>query len=116
MKLKLFKEAELELDQFGDFIKPQYFYEFHGYEYPGRKGSMIPFGLRMLNAELPQYLGRVDDAIANLYHLRSVVQDILDEFKDTEDDNLKQASKVWYDRKIKILFSIINILIAKKVR
>ena len=84
IKLKLFKEAELELDQFGAFNKPQYFYEFHGCAYPSRKGSMIPFGFRILSAELPQYLGRIDDSIANLYYLLSVVQDVLDMYQGNE--------------------------------
>jgi hypothetical protein len=85
MKLKLFKEAELELAQFGSRLnKPQCFYQFHGNAYPDRKGSIIPFGLRMLAAELPQHLGRPEDSIANLYHLLSVVQKVLDEHKGNE--------------------------------
>jgi hypothetical protein len=39
MKLKLFKEAELELRQFENFEKLEYFYEFHSQNYPGRKGK-----------------------------------------------------------------------------
>lgn len=45
---------------------------------------MIPFGLRMLNAELPQYLGRSEDSVQNLYKILSVVQNVL---KDLEKNN-----------------------------
>ncbi len=38
MKLKLFKEAELELKQFENFETLEYFYEFHSQIYPNRKG------------------------------------------------------------------------------
>ncbi len=82
MKLRLFKEAESELTQFGSFFNmPEFFYEFHASVYPGRKGSMIPFGLRILAAELPQFLGKTEESITNLYHLLSVVQSVLDENK-----------------------------------
>lgn len=110
MKLKLFKEAEYELVQFQEFNKKQYFYEFHSEQYPCRKGSMIPFGLRMLNAELPHYLGRSDDSIQNLYKILSIVQNVL---KNLEHDN-DESCKIWYVRKTKVLFSIINILIGRK--
>ena len=45
---------------------------------------MIPFGLRILNAELPHYLGRSDDSIQNLYKILSIVQNVL---KNLEHDN-----------------------------
>lgn len=33
-------------------------------------GSMVPFSLRVLHAELPQYMGRPKDALDNLYELQ----------------------------------------------
>ncbi|CAM6031610.1 unnamed protein product [Sphagnum compactum] len=94
MKLKFFREAEIELKQFENFEKPCFFYETYPNENPDRKGefaanielsqsaswfdesrldplsgSMVPFGLRMLNAELPLYLARSEESISNLYRL-----------------------------------------------
>ena len=47
--------------------------------YPDRKGSMVPFGLRMLNAELPQYINKPDESISKLYELLNVVQEIIND-------------------------------------
>ena len=33
-------------------------------------GSMVPFSMRILQAELPQYMGRPRDALDNLYELQ----------------------------------------------
>ena len=80
MKLKLFKEVEIELSQFDSFCKPQYFYEFQESKYPDRKGCMVPFGLRMLNAELPHFLGRSEESISNLYMVLASVDSVLDSY------------------------------------
>lgn len=109
MKLKLFNEAETELAQFENFNKPQYFYNFQPVAYPNRIGCMIPFGLRMLNAELSGYLGKADDSIAYLSKLLVDVNNILDTFKGNEN-----AWKIWCVRKSKVLYSLANILINRK--
>ena len=89
MKLKLFKEAEQELKQFENFERPQFFYEFQTHFYPERKGSMVPFGFRMLNAELPQYLNKPEEATANLYKLLKIVNyTIKDLLKNKNESNL----------------------------
>jgi trafficking protein particle complex subunit 12 len=79
MKLKLYKEADLELKQFENFEKSELFYEYQTRFYPDRKGSMVPFGLRMLNAELPQYINKPDESISKLYELLNVVQEIIND-------------------------------------
>ena len=38
---------------------------------------MVPFGLRVLNAELPHFLGRSDESISNLYKLLQTVDKII---------------------------------------
>lgn len=111
MKLKLFKEAEQELKQFENFEKPELFYESQVHFYPDRKGSMVPFGLRMLNAELPQYLNKPEEATANLYKLLKIVNSTIDDLLPNKNES---SLKIWYERKIKVLFSIVNILISRK--
>lgn len=78
MKLKYFKEADFELRKFDNFQRPEFFYESHQESYPNRKGSMIPFGFRMLAAELPQYLSRSDESISMICHLLTTVNSIIE--------------------------------------
>lgn len=109
MKLKLFKEAEVEIKQFENFEKPQFFYEFQSQTYPDRKGmllgslnyllfqfyirvlckgSMVPFGLRMLNAELSQYLGKPDESLASLCKLLVLVENVVKDLGNSNEGKL----------------------------
>ncbi len=45
---------------------------------------MISFGLRVLNAELPQFLGRVDESINSLTKLLDTVDNIIKKLPDKE--------------------------------
>ena len=47
-------------------------------------GSMVPFGLRMLNAELPLYLARSEESISNLYKLLQTTDKIIKELAQDE--------------------------------
>ena len=51
VKLKHFSVAEAEAAAFGDLDKPDLFYEYYPEQYPGRKGSLVPWPLRLLLAE-----------------------------------------------------------------
>ncbi|CAI5956014.1 unnamed protein product [Closterium sp. NIES-64] len=57
MKLRMYGAAAEELTLLGNLDSPQYRYEAHPGMYPGRKGSMLPFALRWLAAELPHRMG-----------------------------------------------------------
>ncbi|XP_009273877.1 PREDICTED: trafficking protein particle complex subunit 12 isoform X3 [Aptenodytes forsteri] len=59
VKLNLFQNAEMEFEPFGNLDQPDLYYEYYPHVYPGRKGSMVPFSMRILHAELPQYLASV---------------------------------------------------------
>jgi hypothetical protein len=48
---------------------------------------MISFGLRILNAELPQYVGRVDESINNLARLLDIVDNIIKNLPEQESIN-----------------------------
>ena len=39
-------------------------------------GSMVPFDMRMLHAELPQHVGRLHDSVDRLCHLRTVISQV----------------------------------------
>ena len=40
-------------------------------------GSMVPFSMRILQTELPQYMGRARDALDNLYELQRTCAQVL---------------------------------------
>uniref|UniRef100_A0A3Q4MGB1 Trafficking protein particle complex subunit 12 n=1 Tax=Neolamprologus brichardi TaxID=32507 RepID=A0A3Q4MGB1_NEOBR len=65
-KLGLFQNAELEFEPFGNLDQPDLYYEYYPTVYPGRKGSMVPFSMRLLHAELPQYLAKPQEALDRL--------------------------------------------------
>lgn len=37
-------------------------------------GCMVPFGMRVLHAELPHYLGKSQDALDRVCYIRAVIQ------------------------------------------
>jgi hypothetical protein len=45
---------------------------------------MISFGFRILNAELPQFLGRADDSINSLTNLLNIVDNVIKSLPDQE--------------------------------
>lgn len=42
--LRLYKEAELELQAFGEMLNPDLYYQYHTNSYPGMKGKHCGFG------------------------------------------------------------------------
>lgn len=72
--MKFFKEAEMELKQFDNFDKAEFFYQT---KQPGQIGTFVPFGLRILNAELAHYMGNSNESVSNLYKILSIVKKIL---------------------------------------
>lgn len=71
MKLRMYGAAADELRDVGDLSAAHLRYEAHPREFPGRTGSMVPFGLWWLSAELSHRMGRSAEALDQLYHLLS---------------------------------------------
>ncbi|KAH6923324.1 hypothetical protein HPB50_027291 [Hyalomma asiaticum] len=95
VKLRKFAYAEVEGDAFGDLDKPDLFYEFYPDTYPGKRGSMVPFAMRLLLAELPQFQGNHCTALNSLYKLLNVVHRILGNLTNgiSEDGSLLDMSE-----------------------
>ncbi|ELW62333.1 Tetratricopeptide repeat protein 15 [Tupaia chinensis] len=72
VKLGLFQNADLELEPFGNLDQPDLYYEYYPHVYPGRRGSMVPFSMRILHAELPQYLGNPQASLDRLHRVKAV--------------------------------------------
>uniref|UniRef100_A0A4W6C525 Trafficking protein particle complex subunit 12 n=1 Tax=Lates calcarifer TaxID=8187 RepID=A0A4W6C525_LATCA len=123
-KLNLFQNAELELEPFGNLDHPDLYYEYYPTVYPGRRGSMVPFSMRLLHAELPQYLAKPQEALDRLHNLKTVCLVILENLEKglAEDGSMitltqenRQASlKLWQSRLSRVMYSMANCLLLMK--
>ncbi len=66
--------ADRELAVLGDLRGPSWRYERYPSIFPGRRGSMIPFGLLLLQALMPAHQGAHADSQQRLHDLLSEVQ------------------------------------------
>ncbi|GBM05104.1 Trafficking protein particle complex subunit 12 [Araneus ventricosus] len=124
VKLQHYSYAEIEGAAFGDLDKPDLYYEFYPDVYKGKRGTMVPFPLRLLLAELPQYQGNYQIALDNLYQILQVIQKILQNVQNgcAEDgtmiklsDSRRTASiEIWCQREKRILYSILNCILSQK--
>ncbi|KAJ8290605.1 hypothetical protein GJAV_G00015180 [Gymnothorax javanicus] len=123
-KLSLFQNAELEFEPFGDLDQPDMYYEYYPTVYPGRRGSMVPFSMRVLHAELPQYVGKPQESLDRLHSMKRVCQTILDNLEQgrAEDGSMinitqenRQASiQLWRSRLCRVIYSMANCLLMMK--
>uniref|UniRef100_A0A672HUK4 Trafficking protein particle complex subunit 12 n=1 Tax=Salarias fasciatus TaxID=181472 RepID=A0A672HUK4_SALFA len=119
-KLNLFQNAELELEPFGNLDQPDLYYEYYPTVYPGRRGSMVPFSMRLLHAELPQYLAKPQEALDRLHILKTILENL--EKGLAEDGSMitvtqenRQASlKLWRSRLSRVMYSMANCLLLMK--
>lgn len=124
VKLGLFQNAEVEFEPFGNLDQPDLYYEYYPHVYPGRRGSMVPFSMRILHAELQQYLGNPQDSLDRLHRVKTVCSKILANLEQglAEDGGLssvtqesRQASiQLWRSRLGRVLYSMANCLLLMK--
>ncbi|XP_042598803.1 trafficking protein particle complex subunit 12 [Cyprinus carpio] len=124
VKLNLFQNAELELEPFGNLDHPNLYYEYYPTVYPGRRGSMVPFSMRVLHAELPQYLQKPQETLDRLHGIKSVCQKILSNLQEglAEDgsmmnltqDNRLASIQLWRSRLSRVMYSMANCLLMMK--
>jgi len=69
MKLRNYGAAVDELAALGDLDAPHYSYDEYPSVYPGKSGSMVPFALRWMRAELPHRTGQTATTMEQLYAL-----------------------------------------------
>ncbi|KAI3367982.1 hypothetical protein L3Q82_026807, partial [Scortum barcoo] len=123
-KLNLFQNAELEFEPFGNLNQPDLYYEYYPTVYPGRRGSMVPFSMRLLHAELPQYLAKPQEALDRLHNLKTVCLAILENLEKglAEDgsmitltqENRQVSLKLWRSRLSRVMYSMANCLLLMK--
>ncbi|GAB6033487.1 hypothetical protein CHUAL_013372 [Chamberlinius hualienensis] len=122
-KLRLFNMAEAEGEPFGDLDKPDLYYDFYPDSYGGRKGSMVPFALRVLLAQINTCVGKYGEALDRLYTILGIVLNIIEnvEQQHLEDGSVAELSEVqrqeslalWKRREEKVLYTIVNCLVAQ---
>ncbi|KAK6307087.1 hypothetical protein J4Q44_G00222350 [Coregonus suidteri] len=86
-------------------------------------GSMVPFSMRVLHAELPQYLGKPQESLERLHSMRTVCQTIVDNLEQglSEDSsminltqkNRQESLQLWRSRLSRVMYSMANCLLMK---
>nr|XP_058934247.1 trafficking protein particle complex subunit 12 isoform X2 [Kogia breviceps] len=125
VKLGLFQNAEMEFEPFGNLDQPDLYYEYYPHVYPGRRGSMVPFSMRILHAELQQYLGNPQESLDRLHRVKAVCSKILTNLEQglAEDGSInsmaqenRQASvQLWRSRLGRVTCSMANCLLLMKI-
>ncbi|XP_044147186.1 LOW QUALITY PROTEIN: trafficking protein particle complex subunit 12 [Bufo gargarizans] len=124
VKLGLFQNAEMEFEPFKNLDQPDLYYEYYPHIYPGRRGSMVPFSMRILHAELRQYLGCPQETLDRLHSMKTICLKILDNLEKgfAEDGSMitltssnRQASvQLWRSRLGRVMYSMANCLLMMK--
>ncbi|XP_058407837.1 trafficking protein particle complex subunit 12 [Diceros bicornis minor] len=124
VKLGLFQNAEMEFEPFGNLDQPDLYYEYYPHVYPGRRGSMVPFSMRILHAELQQYLGNPQESLDRLHRVKAVCSKILTNLEQglAEDgsmssispENRRASVQLWRSRLGRVMCSMANCLLLMK--
>jgi len=137
VKLKQFSMVGVESETFGDLDKADLYYEFYppaqtneggitsgGTSASPVSGSMVPFGLRLLVAQLPQHLNKPQESVDRLSRILFVVRKIIARIATGEVKSVNctaadqsesdQATKVWQRREVEVLHSIVNCALLQK--
>ncbi|KAB1267088.1 Trafficking protein particle complex subunit 12 [Camelus dromedarius] len=124
VKLGLFQNAEMEFEPFGNLDQPDLYYEYYPHVYPGRRGSMVPFSMRILHAELQQYLGNPQESLDRLHRVKAVCSKILTNLQQglAEDgstsglsqENRQASIQLWRSRLGRVMCSMANCLLLMK--
>ncbi|XP_045513451.1 trafficking protein particle complex subunit 12 isoform X1 [Pieris brassicae] len=123
LRIKLNDSLMKEAEPFGDFMKPDMFYQFYPDIHENRTGSLVPFSLRLLIAELPSHFGKPEEAMDRLYIILDVIDMMLSNLNKnkTEDgcgiiteEDKNESTRLWSGRRVRVLHSIVNCAIALK--
>jgi len=139
VRLKQYSMVEVEAEAFGDLDRPDLYHEFYPQQQPDqqpesrsiRTGSMVPFGFRLLLAELPQHLNKHHETIDRLHALLSVIRKILANLDSGKMENgeppasnnstataaeatAAESRRLWKRREIQVLHSLANCALMQK--
>ncbi|XP_063542484.1 trafficking protein particle complex subunit 12 [Cydia strobilella] len=124
LRVRLAAHAAQEAEAFGDCGQPDMYYQFYPDQYENRTGSLVPFALRLLIAEMPSHAGQPEKALPSLYAVLAVVQQMLVNLNagKTEDgtailtceQDRAESVRLWSGRETRVQHSIVNCAIALK--
>ncbi|XP_037296566.1 trafficking protein particle complex subunit 12 isoform X1 [Manduca sexta] len=124
LRIKLHEPLAREAEPFGDCCKPDMFYQFYPEIYENRTGSLVPFSLRLLLAELPGHLGKPEEAVGRLYAMLDVIQTMLSNLREgktevgtgtiSSEQDKTESIRLWTGRETRVLHSIANCAMAMK--
>ncbi|XVE83192.1 hypothetical protein DITRI_Ditri16bG0067800 [Diplodiscus trichospermus] len=104
-KLRRFADASSELDSLHDFDSHHHKYETYPQLYPNRSGSMVPFSLRFIHAQLPIKLGNRQEGLDRFYLLLNFIRQ---KIKEKEGNGLEESVKIWKKRENFVLNCLIG--------
>ncbi|CAM8947171.1 unnamed protein product [Rhodiola kirilowii] len=110
-KLRKYDEVLLEFSSLDDLDSSQYGYETYPELYGGRCGSMVPFSMRWIYAQIPIRLGQRQETLDRLYKLLDFVRTKVAE---KELKGLNESVKIWRKRESFVISSIVGIHLSQK--
>ncbi|EDV23069.1 uncharacterized protein TRIADDRAFT_57962 [Trichoplax adhaerens] len=126
IKLNMFGTAEAEMIAFGDLDNPDLYFEYYPEKYPNLTGCIVPFAMRIIHAELPQFTGKLNESLDRLYRLHYACLEALNNIKaglsaegsvlvsESAAELCDRGMKLWQSRDLRVLFGIGNCLLALK--
>ncbi|CAF1038462.1 unnamed protein product [Didymodactylos carnosus] len=102
VKIRHFQTVETEFESFGNLYSRAYVNQQHG-------GSILPFTLRLLYAEMPYYSDKPHDSLDRLFRLLMMCNTIISVTNDK-----KQINDLWCHRRLRVLYSISNCYVIMK--
>lgn len=114
-KLRRFTDAVAELDSLeNDLDSVNYSYRNYPQHYPNKSGSMVPFVLRWLHAELPSKLGKRSETLDRLYLLLDFVREKLTAISSSSLSANAVSAELWRKREGFVINSIISHHLSQK--
>jgi len=119
VKLRLFSIADREAAPFSDLEKPDLFYQYYPEIHGSRRGSMVPWAMRLLLSELPQHQGKYMVATNNLFKLLASVRRMLANIEaallpdggvwlEAKQEERDMAVSRWRSRERQVLRALVN--------
>ena len=116
LRLNMASIAEIEMQPFNSFENPDLFAEFFNVPINRSTGgltSLVPFGTRLLHAQLPLFLQRPNEALSRLNKLLQSSQKIIDKLCEI-DPNDSESISLWQRRSQDVSMAMANVFIAGK--
>ncbi|KAK0069932.1 trafficking protein particle complex subunit 12 [Biomphalaria pfeifferi] len=124
VKLRMYEQAEAEMRAFQTLDTPDLYFQFYANTYPGRRGSMVSFSMRLLHAELPLLCGRSQESLDRLYYILAVCKRIRTNLSSdlSEDGSAthmtyearKVSLELWTKRETDVTYKIASTMLSVK--